>query len=159
MKQQYPTSLSSKKDTVKKPDFFARSAFLFFYGAASTLIALLSVVFIFALISLLANDPLPGIIVPEKIPNWGAVTILLLLYIVIVLPLKALRFKFSPHKEYSLYNSHPAPKHGDATLWLALFILFAWYASEHKTEIYAALGNFPAWWRNFIDMIGPWFYQ
>jgi hypothetical protein len=159
MKQQYPTALPSKKDVIKKPDILAKSAYLLFYGAASTLISLLSIIFIFALVSLLANDPLPGITIPEKIPNWGAVTILLMLYIAIVLPLKALRFKFSPHKPYSLYGSESSPKHGDATLWLALFILLGWFASEHQTEIYAALGSFPAWWRNFVDSIGPWFYQ
>jgi hypothetical protein len=157
MKQQYPTALHSKKDAAKKPDILAKSAYLLFYGAASTLISLLSIIFIFALVSLLTNDPLPGITVPEKIPNWGTAIILLGLYVVIVLPLKDLRFRFSPHKNYALHD--PNPKHGDATLWLAFFILLLWYATEHKERIYAALGDFPAWWRNFVDTIGPWFYR
>lgn len=137
----------------------AKSAHLLFSGAISTLIALLSLLTIFALVSLLTIGAIPEVTIPEKIPRFGAAVILLAAYTIIVLPLKNLRFKFSPHKPYSLYGGEPSPKYGDATLWFALFILLAWYVSEHRASLYAGLKNFPEQWRNFVDMIGPWFYQ
>lgn len=150
---------ADKKNIPEKLGPLARSAYLLFSGAISTLIALLSLLTTFAFVSLLTAGAISGITIPEKTPNWGAAVILLVAYTIIVLPLKSLRFRFSPHKEYSLYGGRPAPKYGDATLWLALFILLVWYVSENRAMLSSALGNFPDWWRNFVDMIGPWFYR
>lgn len=154
----YATPVLTEKPT-KESDIVAKSAYFLFSGAISALIALLSILLVFALVSVLASDTVFGIIIPERIPNWTAAVLLLIAYLIIVLPLKSIRFKFSPHKSYSLYGSRPAQKYGDTTLWIALFILLGWFVSEHKAEIYAALENFPAWWRNFVDSVGPWFYQ
>jgi hypothetical protein len=158
MKSRY-TVHGADKDTPGKMSLIAKSAHLLFSCAINTLIALLSLILSFALISLLISGIIPGIRVPEKIPHWGTAAILLAAYTIIVLPLKNLHFKFSPHKSYSLYGSQPTHKYGDATLWLALFILSVWFVSEHREEISASLRNFPDWWRNFVDMVGPWFYQ
>jgi hypothetical protein len=136
-----------------------KSAYLLFSGTISTLIAILSILLVFSMVSLLTTNTISGITLPQKIPNWGAAILLLIAYTIIVLPLKALRYRVSPHKSYSLYGSGPTPKYGDATLWLALFILLTWYASEHREEFSVYLKNFPAWWRNFVDTVGPWFYR
>lgn len=136
-----------------------KSAYLLFSGTVSTLIAILSILLVFEMVSVLSTNTIFGITIPEKIPNWGAAILLLIAYTVIVLPLKALRYRVSPHKSYSLYGSGPTPKYGDATLWLALFILLAWYISENRIMLSLYLKNFPEWWRNFVDTVGPWFYR
>ncbi len=160
MREQYAKTLVSKKGDHQKTSLAEKSAYFLFAGAVSTLIAFISLLFIFILVSLLAGDPIPGVVIPEKIPTWGAAVILLAVYYALVFPLKALRFKFSLRRNrYALYRTQNAPEHGDATLWFALFILLFWYASEHKTELSAYLGNFPLWWRNFVDTVGPWFFQ
>jgi hypothetical protein len=143
----------------KDPSLIAKGAYILCSGSISALIALVSLLLIFALVSLLASGTIPGVAIPDKIPNWGIAIILLLIYTIIVLPMKSLRYHLSPHKSYSLYRAHPTPKYGDATLWLAFFILLAWYVSEHKTGISASLESFPDWWRNFVDTAGPWFYR
>lgn len=148
-----------EKKSPKNAGIILKSAYFLFYGSVSGLIALISLLLIFALASLLSVGTVFGIMISEKLTNWGVAVILLIMYTVIVFPLKALRHRFSPHKEYSLYGTQPTAKYGDATLWLALFILLAWFVSEHQTEISASLGNFPDWWRNFVDTIGPWFYR
>lgn len=149
---QYHTPVFAEKP--KNNGAIAKCAYLLFSGAISALIALLSILLVFALVSVLAAGT-----IPEKMPNLAAAGILLFVYMIIVLPLKNLRFKFSLHKSYSLYGSRSAAKYGDATLWLALFILLTWFVSEHRMGISASLGNFPEWWRNFVDTVGPWFYQ
>jgi hypothetical protein len=137
----------------------AKCAYFLFSGATSALIALLSLLLIFTLLSLFMGGDIPMITIPEKIPNWGAAVILLAVYMIIVFPMKSLRYRLSPRKSYSLYGSRRSPKYGDATLWFAFFILLAWYASEHREGIRTSLGNFPDWWRNFVDTVGPWFYK
>lgn len=150
---------SSEGKTSQDMSPVAKWAYLFCSGIISTLIAFLSLLLIFALVSLLTTDLVPRINIPAKIPTWGVAIVLLLTYTIIVLPLKALRYRISPHKEYSLYGERPAAKYGDSTLWIALSILVAWYISEHSVELSIYLQVFPAWWRGFVDTVGPWFYQ
>ncbi len=150
---------AAKENISEKMSLPAKGAHFLFSGLTCILIALVSLLFVFTLISLLTTGAIPGIKIPEIIPTWGAVIIIFIIYAAVVPPLKVLRFRFSPHKPYSLYGSESSPKHGDTTLWLTFFILITWFISEHRSEIYAALKNFPEWWRNFVDTIGPWFYR
>jgi hypothetical protein len=154
----YETTKESGYD-IKKMNIIGKSAYFFCSGSISTLVALLSLLLVFSLVSLVTTGAIPGVNIPTKITPFAAACILLLVYTIIILSLKALRYSLIPHKSYSLYGGRSEPKYGDSTIWLAFFILLAWYISEHRTELAAYLGNFPAWWRNVVDMVGPWFYK
>lgn len=149
----------SKESAPQKMSLVAKSTYLLCSGAISTLIAILSLLLVFTLVSLLTTGTIPGVTIPAKIPSWGAAIMILVFYTITTLPLKALRYSLLPHKSYALSGEQSSPKYGDVTLWLAFFILSGWYISEHRTEIITYLENFPDWWRNFVDMVGPWFYQ
>lgn len=149
----------SKKEAPQKISPVARCAYLLFSGTISALIALVSILLVFVMVAILTSGTVFGITIPEQIPDWGAMILLLIAYVIIVMPLQILHFKFSPHKEYALYGMQSSPKYGDQTLWFALFILLGWYISEHRSEFAVSLQSFPGWWRNFVDTVGPWLYQ
>ncbi|MBI2120982.1 MAG: hypothetical protein HYT94_05160 [Parcubacteria group bacterium] len=150
---------AAEKKIDKKPSRAERGAYLLSYFMISTLIAILSLVVILILLSILTSGTIFGEEVSKKIPIWLAAIITLAAYVLLVLPLKALRYYITPHNSYALYPSHASPKYGDATLWLLFFILLAWYIMDNKDGIGISLQNFPEWWRLFVDTAGAWLYR
>lgn len=156
----YNPPITAPKKTERQPSRAERGAYLLSYFMIRALITLLSLIVILTLISILTSGTIFGEVVSEKIPIWFAAVLILALYTIIVLPLKALRYYTLPHKSYALYPSQHTPsKYGDATLWLLLFILLGWYLSEHQGSIAQWIQHFPEWWRNFVDTAGAWLYK
>jgi phage shock protein PspC (stress-responsive transcriptional regulator) len=109
--------------------------------------ALLFVAFLLALVSLVTHHRIFGWSLPGDVPGWVGIVILIVLYRVIVSPLRQAR-----------YAAHYGPSFGQGwlalwgvLLWLATLSFFVWLAWQHWPEVQGFFQQLASSLRDLIE--------
>jgi phage shock protein PspC (stress-responsive transcriptional regulator) len=97
------------------------------WAVLGILVALVTLAWLFALLSLLATGAVFGWSLGH-LPLWAAVIVLIVLYQLVVSPLRALRYAHSPYCYAHRYRAHAL---ADAIMGLALLALLLWVLGLH----------------------------
>ncbi len=101
------------------------------WAVLGILVALITLAWLVALLSLLATGALFGWSLPH-LPLWAAILVLIVLYQLVLSPLRALRYAHSPHLYAYRYRSHAL---ADALVGLAILALFVWLLDHHLPAV------------------------
>jgi hypothetical protein len=127
------------------PPYAARVVTGLLGAIASIVLTVLTIAWIIALVSLVFTGAILGWVLPLALPFWVAVILLILVFQLVALPLKAIR-RAAYHYDYRYH----APWLGawDGLMTLAVLVLVLWFAYHH-------LGGF----HEFVDQLrGFWPY-
>lgn len=122
--------------------------------------AVLTVLWIFALLSLLSTGAIFGLALPAGLPLWAAVLILCLVFVILTAPLRASRHVLWRHGWGGGPPCAPAflgP--WDSLVWLGAIILFVWLIDRHVPHAHEALKNLPHEIQRGIDAVKHWWAQ
>ncbi len=110
-----------------------RAAFLAGLGWAvlGILLALLTLGWLFVVLSLLATGSVLGCSLGH-LPLWAAIVLLIVLYQIVVSPLRAARYAHSPYFYTYRYRSHAL---ADALVGLLILALFVWLLDHHLAAV------------------------
>jgi hypothetical protein len=124
--------------------------FLTFFNAA------LCAGFIILVFSLLATNNLAGQNLPSGFHVWMALVLLLIVYNLIIWPIKAARHVFS----HGVYPANPATggflSLWDTFIWIVFALVLAWLAFTHLPEVTTAVQNIPVVFHDAKDNIEDW---
>ena len=101
------------------------------WAVLGILVALVTLAWLFALLSLLATGAVFGWSVGH-LPLWAAVIVLIVLYQLVVSPLRALRYAHSPYFYAYRYRAHAL---ADAIIGLVLLALLLWVLGFHMPAL------------------------
>lgn len=117
------------------------------WAVLGILVALLTLAWLVALLSLLATGALFGWSLPH-LPLWAAILVLIVLYQLVLSPLRALRYAHSPHLYAYRYRSHAL---AEALAGLAILAVLLWLLAHHLPAVEHVLSvlsaRFCALWR------------
>jgi phage shock protein PspC (stress-responsive transcriptional regulator) len=111
----------------------------FLLPIAALLNAVLFLALILAILSLVATHAVLGWVLPPHIPLWVAIVVALVLYHVVVSPLR-----FARHAGYYGPFGHPWSALWGAMLWTALVVACVWAALLHWPDVQHFLEHFSA---------------
>ena len=115
--------------------------------------ALLTVVWVIALVSLLATGAIFGWELPSDTPMLTGVLVLIALYAVVSWPLRAAR--------YASYRSVTHPGWfvvWDSLLWLGMVALLSWLAFRYVPEVRELILDLPHQWRELTELASSYAY-
>lgn len=131
-------------------------------GVALPLVSLahgaLVILWVCALISLLATGAVFGVALPASIPVWGGVLILLVAYGIVIGPLKVARRAFY----YRGYTAGPAWSFFfvfDALVWIGVVAALLWLAFHHVPQAHDAIRNIPGVIHDAANSIRDWWHN
>jgi phage shock protein PspC (stress-responsive transcriptional regulator) len=124
----------------------------------SVLHGALVILFICALISLLATGAVFGVIPPAGVPVWVALLVLLMIYGMLVWPLKAARraFYFSGAGAGAAW---PFFFLIDAIVWIAVVGTLVWLAMRYSPQAREAVQNIPAIAHDAVNTVRDWWQR
>jgi phage shock protein PspC (stress-responsive transcriptional regulator) len=133
------------------PQHWAGAAFLL--PLVGLIRAVITLVWLFALISLLTTGAVFGLVLPVGLPWWITVLSLVILYQIVVWPLRAIR--------YSCWHSCYGPRHPlaavwDIVVWTGFLVLLVWFADRYIPQAHEALMNLPAALHHAADAVKEW---
>ncbi len=108
-------------------------------AVASLVSALLSVLLLLAIVSLVMKRAVLGWTLPPHLPLWAAIVILVVIYSVLVSPLRFVRHFGSVDPFVAGWQSL-----WRALAWIAVLVLLAWLAREHWPAVQSALRHLTA---------------
>ncbi len=113
-------------------------------------------VMLFAILSLVADGRVCGVVLPSEIPLWVGVVFLVVVYHLLAWPLKALRHAcYYPGPAYYGYR-RPMAGLWDTLVWLGFFVLLIWLADHYVPQFHEALKNLPAVMHHAVDTVEQW---
>ncbi len=101
------------------------------WAVLGLLVALLTLGWLFVVLSLLATGSVLGWSLGH-LPLWAAIVLLIVLYQIVVSPLRAARYAHSPYFYAYRYRSHAL---ADALVGLCLFALLVWLLDHHMAAV------------------------
>ena len=101
------------------------------WAVLGILVALLTLGWLFVVLSLLATGSVLGWSLGH-LPLWGAVVLLIVLYQIVVSPLRAARYAHSPYLYAYRYRSHAL---ADALIGLLILALLVWLLDHHLAAV------------------------
>jgi len=124
--------------------------FLSLFHAALALLCVLSI------ITLLNHGDLFGLPVQPTMPAWLAIIVLLILYRLVIWPVKAMRHLYL----HTAPGARPGPwlfvSAWDTFVWLSFVGVLAWLAFRHMPELRDAIHAIPATFREGVDAVREW---
>jgi phage shock protein PspC (stress-responsive transcriptional regulator) len=115
--------------------------------------ALLTVVWVIALLSLLATGAIIGWELPSDTPMWTGVLALIAIYAVVSWPLRAAR--------YASYRSVTHPGWfvvWDSLLWLGMVALLSWMALRYVPAVRELIHDLPHQWSELTELASSYAY-
>jgi phage shock protein PspC (stress-responsive transcriptional regulator) len=127
-------------------------------GLALPIVSLLHgaivILWISALVSLLATGAVFGVALPAGVPVWIAVIVLMIAFGMLAWPLKAARKAFyywsAPSAPFALFCLI------DAVIWVAVVAALLWLAAHYLPHAREALHNIPTVVHDMVDTIKGW---
>ncbi|MHB1870720.1 MAG: PspC domain-containing protein [Steroidobacteraceae bacterium] len=101
------------------------------WAVLGILVAVLTLGWLFVVLSLLATGSVLGWSLGH-LPLWAAIVLLIVLYQIVVSPLRAARYAHSPYFYAYRYRSHAL---ADALVGLCLFALLVWLLDHHLAAV------------------------
>jgi phage shock protein PspC (stress-responsive transcriptional regulator) len=116
--------------------------------------AIVTIVWLLALLSLVTTGALLGWTLPHEIPFWAALIGLVLLYNAVIWPIRSMRRA----AYYSVGAYHGAwIEAWNGIIGLAVLIALVWYGLHHVPEVEALFDQLTHWWRaNVGSSAGDW---
>jgi phage shock protein PspC (stress-responsive transcriptional regulator) len=121
----------------------------------SVLHGTVAILWLCALISLLATGALFGLVLPASVPMWIAVLVMIFAYKIFVWPLKSAR--------RACYFGYGRPRWAwsfvfllDAVIWLAVMAALLWLGSHYLPQVGEAIRNIPSVVHDAIHQIKQW---
>jgi phage shock protein PspC (stress-responsive transcriptional regulator) len=105
------------------------------WAVLGILVALLTLAWLFVVLSLLATGSVLGWSLGH-LPLWAAIVLLIVLYQIVVSPLRAARYAHSPYFYAYRYRSHAL---ADALVGLLILALLVWLLDHHLAAVQHAL--------------------
>ena len=125
----------------------------------SALRAGLALLWIFALISLLATGSVFGVFPPGCLPVWAAALCLFVLYHFLAWPLKAMRRAYYWNVAGGPFCAPPFIYAFDAVMGIAFVALLLWFALHHLPQIHEAIRHIPPLIHEAVDAVKSWWAQ
>lgn len=116
---------------------------------------IITLVWLFATISLVHSGEIFGRPLPLGVPVWVGVIFLFVAFRFIVWPLRAARHAF-------YYRTGYWPRHGlfmgfaDSFVWIGLLVVLVWLADRYIPEAHTALQNLPPAIHHSVDSLREW---
>jgi phage shock protein PspC (stress-responsive transcriptional regulator) len=117
---------------------------------------LLAVIGLFAVISLLVTHTVFGLAPPAGMPLWVAVILLIVIYSIVVWPLKALRHVWYWHAARGPAFVPPLFWLADIIIGLGCVVVLLWFVDRHVPQAHEALRALPAVLHHAIDTMKQW---
>jgi phage shock protein PspC (stress-responsive transcriptional regulator) len=114
----------------------------------------ISLLGLFAVISLVATGAFFGVALPAGMPLWVGVILLLVVCSLAIWPVKMLRHSFCYHGPYG----YPGPFMGllNSFVGLGIFVFLVWLANRHIPEVHAFLEQLRPHLHHAVDAVRQW---
>jgi len=122
----------------------------------SLLRTVIALVWIFALVSLLATGTVYGIQLPAGVAVWAAAIVLFIAYSFLVWPLKALRRACYWNAAGGPLWAPPFVHAIDVLIGFGFVVLLFWLAVHHLPQIHEAIGNIPPLVHQAVEAVKTW---
>jgi phage shock protein PspC (stress-responsive transcriptional regulator) len=122
----------------------------------SILRAGLALLWILALVSLLATGAVFGAPLPVAIPVWVGLLCLFVLYLFLAWPLKAMRRIYYWNAAGGPFRAPPFLYAFDAFIGIGFVILLLWLAGHHLPQVHDAVKNLPPTIHQAVDAVKDW---
>jgi len=109
------------------------------------LIGVLSLIWVFAVISVVNTHAIFGWPLPLRFPVWVAILILIVLLNVVVGPFKYMRAARFGHPHDAVVAVWAS------VAWLAFLVFLGWMAYEHSAEVHRFINNLPNVWDEMVN--------
>lgn len=109
------------------------------------LIGVLTLIWVFAVISVINTHAIFGWPLPFRFPVWIAIVILIILLNVVIGP-----FKYMRHAQYS-HPYGPVVAIWTSMAWMAFLVFLAWLAYQHSAELQSFIQNLPNVWNEMMN--------
>jgi phage shock protein PspC (stress-responsive transcriptional regulator) len=109
-----------------------------------------------AVISLLSDGTVFGLLPPHGVPLWAGLLFIILVYQLLVWPLRALRWMFLGH---SRYGAHPLAQIAGvlhSLVWLTCLVLLVWYANRHVPHFREGVEHLRLAAHQAVDEVQQW---
>jgi phage shock protein PspC (stress-responsive transcriptional regulator) len=125
----------------------------------SVLHGALTILWLAAIISLLATGALFGVILPAGMPVWAAILVLLFLYSFVAWPLKAMRRAFYYSRCGGAGWAWPFVFAIDVVVWIAVVVVMLWLANRFWPQAHEAIRQFPVVVHEAANDIRDWWHS
>ena len=125
----------------------------------SILRAGLALLWIFALVSLLATGTVFGAPLPAALPVWAGVLCLFVLYLFLAWPLKAMRRAYYWNAAGGPFCAPPFAYAFDALVGIAFVAVLLWLGLHHLPQIHEAIRNIPPLFHEAVEAVKSWWAQ
>lgn len=121
----------------------------------SLLHGVLIVLWISAIVSLLATQTVLGLALPAGVPVWMAIFVLMFVFGIVAWPLKAAR-------RAAYFHAHGGGPGGslfyliDVAIWIGVVVVLLWLARHHLPQAREAIANLPSVVHDAVDTIREW---
>jgi phage shock protein PspC (stress-responsive transcriptional regulator) len=117
---------------------------------------LITLGWIFAMLSLVATGAVFGLPLPAGMPLWVGLVILFVAFRFIVWPLRAARHAFYFHLGRWPGHRGLGCGPGDSFVWVGVLAVMVWFADRHVPQVHTALENLPATVDHAVAAIRAW---
>jgi phage shock protein PspC (stress-responsive transcriptional regulator) len=122
----------------------------------SILRAGLALLWIVALVSLLATGTVFGVLLPAGVPVWAGVLCLFALYLFLAWPLKAMRRAYYWNAAGGPFFAPPFIYAFDAFVGIGFVVVLLWLAGHHLPQIHEACRNIPPLFHEAVNAVKDW---
>lgn len=119
----------------------------------------LALLWIGALVSLLATGAVFGIQLPSGLPVWAGAVGLFVLYHLLVWPLKAMRRAYYWSAAGGPFGAPPFLYVFDSLVRIVFVVLLLWLAAHHLPQIHEACRHLPSLVHEAVDDVRSWWAQ
>ena len=120
----------------------------------SLLRGVVTLIAIFALISLVTTGAVFGLALPAGVPVWVAFIVLLVVFNILLWPLKVMRHAW--YRGSGPYFAAPLFLMGDTIIWLGFVVLLVWLADRYVPHAHEALQQLPPAIHHAADTVKQW---
>ena len=125
----------------------------------SILRAGLVLLWIFALVSLLATGTVFGVSLPGGLPVWAGALCLFVLYLFLAWPLKAMRRAYYWNAAGGPFCAPPFAYAFDTFIGIGFVVMLLWLAAHHLPQIHEAIRRIPPLIHEAVEAVKSWWAQ
>ena len=112
------------------------------------IIAILSLLWVFGLISLIGKGTVLGYAIPAGIPLWIAILVWVCLYSFIVWPFKAARWHYTYVQGGNVHHYHNHDGFPEAIAWFAFWAIVIWALWHYVPGSHPYFEKVSLWWQH-----------
>jgi phage shock protein PspC (stress-responsive transcriptional regulator) len=117
------------------------------------MIALVSLLWVFGLISLIGKGMVLGYAIPAGVPLWIAILVWVCLYSFIVWPFKAARWHYTYVQDGNVHHYHNHDGFPEAIAWFAFWAIIVWVLWHYVPGSHPYFNRVTLWGHHMLDKI------